>query len=249
METIKVSCRSCRLRKICLPAGLNDTETKKFETIVQQPRPLQRSQKIFRQGDPFESIYIVRSGTILTYISTGSGEQQVISFNFPGEIVGLNGISNDKFTSTAETIDVSSLCEITFSNLENMSAQIKSLQHHLNRVMSNELLIDQQLLVQISKTNAERRVASFLLNLSDRMHARGFSAVEFNLSMSRVDIGNYLGLAVETVSRQFTHFQDQGIISVSRKRVMINDIHRLRSVADQDDLVSRQSNLVSLAEN
>jgi len=239
MEIIKVTCSSCRLRSICLPADLNGTEIQKFEGIVKQPRPMQRGQKVFEPGEPFRSIYIVRSGTIQTYTTMSSGEQQVISFNLPGELVGLDGVGNDEFTSTAEAIEMTSLCEIPFSRLENMMGQSKTLQHQVHRFMGRELILDQQLLIQLAKINAERRVAAFLLNIADRLHARGFSAQEFNLPMTRVDIGNYLGLAVETVSRQMTHFQERDIISVSRKRVVINDVDRLREIANLDELIGR----------
>ena len=236
MEPIKVICSGCRLRNICLPTGLNNPELKRFEEIVKQPRPLQRGQRVYRPGDAFSSIYIVRSGTIKTYTTMSTGEQQVISFHLPGELVGLDGVSNDEFTSTAEAMEMTSICEISFNALENIMGQIKTLQHQVHRLMSKELLIDQQLLIQLGKMNAERRVAAFLLNISDRLHARGFSAVEFHLPMTRIDIGNYLGLAVETVSRQFTHFQEQDIIRVLRKHVIINSISKLRSIANLDDI-------------
>lgn len=240
MEFIKVTCSNCRLRSICLPARLNQAELKKFEQIVKQPRPLQRGQRLFNPGEPFNYIYVVRSGTVQTYLTMSSGEQQVISFNFSGELVGLEGVANDEYTSTAQAIEMTSLCEISFSNLESLMGQISSLQHHIHQIMTKEILIDQQLLIQLGKISAERRVAAFLLNISDRLHLRGFSAVEFNLPMTRSDIGNYLGLAVETVSRQFTHFQEQNIITVSRKRILINDIKKLKIVAKLDEPLEKR---------
>jgi len=249
MEIIKVTCSSCRLRNICLPADLNSTDLKKFEEIVKQPKPLQRGQKVFEPGDPFHYIYIVRSGTVQTFTTMSTGEQQVISFNLPGELVGLDGLGNDAFTSTAEAIEMTSLCEIKFSRLENMMGQCKPLQHEVHRFMGKELIVDQQLLIQLGKINAERRVAAFLLNLSDRLHARGFSASEFNLPMTRADIGNYLGLAVETVSRQMTHFQEQDIIAVSRKRITINDIDKLKSIANLNELVGKHPSITGSDRN
>lgn len=241
MESIKMTCSACRLRNICLPADLNEAEIREFEKIVKQPKPLQRGQKVFKPGDAFDSIYIVRSGSIQTYINMHSGEQQVLSFNLPGELVGFDGVSDDVFTSTAETIEMTSLCEIPFTKLEELSGKIKTLQHQLHRIMSKELLADQQLLIQLGKINAERRVAVFLINISERMHARGFSAKEFHLPMTRGDIGNYLGLAVETVSRQFTHFQEEQIIAVSRKRIVINDMDKLRAIAKLDNFAEQRS--------
>ncbi|MGD8567848.1 MAG: fumarate/nitrate reduction transcriptional regulator Fnr [Gammaproteobacteria bacterium] len=236
MEPIKITCSGCRLRHLCLPTGLNTIELKKFEEIVKQPRPLQRGQQIYRPGDTFNAIYIVRSGSIKTYTTMSTGEQQVIGFHLPGELVGLDGVSEDEFTSTAEAMEMTSVCEISFSKLEQIMGQVKTLQHQVHRQMGKELLIDQQLLIQLGKMNAERRVAAFLLNISDRLHTRGFSPFEFHLPMTRIDIGNYLGLAVETVSRQFTHFQVQETIRVLRKHVVINSIDQLRSIANVDDI-------------
>lgn len=241
MESNKMTCSDCRLRNMCLTSGLNEQEIKSFEKIVKQHKPLQRGQKVFQPGDPFDSIYIVRSGSIQTYITMRSGEQQVLSFNLPGELAGFDGVSDDIFTSTAETIEMTSLCEIPFTKLEELSGKIKTLQHQLHRIMSKEILTEQQLLVQLGKINAERRVAVFLLNISERMHARGFSAKEFQLPMTRGDIGNYLGLAVETVSRQFTHFQEEKIIAVSRKRIVINDIDKLRAIANLDNFNDKRT--------
>jgi CRP/FNR family transcriptional regulator len=218
-----------------LPNGLNTSELKKFEEIVKQPRPLQRGQQIYRPGDRFNAIYIVRSGSIKTYTTMSTGEQQVIGFHLPGELVGLDGVSDDEFSSTSEAMEMTSICEIPFTRLELAMSQIKTLQHQVHRLMGKELLVDQQLLIQLGKMNAERRVAAFLLNISDRLHKRGFSAREFHLPMTRIDIGNYLGLAVETVSRQFTHFQVEEIIRVLRKHVIINDLDKLRAIACVDD--------------
>jgi CRP/FNR family transcriptional regulator len=235
MDYIKITCSNCRLRSICLPASLNQAELNKFEKIVKQCRPLQRGQRLFNPGDPFNNIYVVRSGTVQTYVTMSSGEQQVISFNLSGELVGLEGVAIDEYTSTAQAVEMTSLCEISFSSLESLMGQIASLQHHMHQIMTKEILVDQQLLIQLGKISAERRVAAFLLNISNRLNMRGFSAVEFNLPMTRSDIGNYLGLAVETVSRQFTHFQEENIITVSRKRVLINDIKKLKLIANLDE--------------
>ena len=234
METVKVLCSDCRLRNLCLPQGLVATELKMLEEIVKQPRPMQRAQRLYLPGDTFHYLYIVRSGSLKTYTTTSSGQQQIIGFHLPGELVGLDGVSDGSYFCTAESMEMTSVCELPFAKLENIMGKIKVLQHQVHKLMSKEILTDQKLLLQMGKMNAEQRVAAFLLNISDRFYKRGFSASEFHLPMTRSDIGNYLGLAVETVSRQFSHFQELGVIKVSRKHVIIIQSHFLKSITNLD---------------
>ncbi|WP_455202537.1 fumarate/nitrate reduction transcriptional regulator Fnr [Kaarinaea lacus] len=234
MEPVKVLCSDCRLRNLCLPQGLVASEIKMLEEIVKQPRPMQRAQRLYLPGDTFHYLFIVRSGSLKTYTTTSSGQQQIIGFHLPGELVGLDGVSDGNYFCTAETMEMTSVCELPFSKLENIMGKIKGLQHQVHKLMSKELLTDQQLLLQLGKMNAEQRVAAFLLNISERFRKRGFSASEFHLPMTRSDIGNYLGLAVETVSRQFSHFQEMGVITVSRKHVIISNSQFLKSITNFD---------------
>ena len=234
MEPVKVLCGDCRLRNLCVPHGLAGRELKQLEEIVKQPRPLQRGQRLYLPGDKFHHLFIVRSGTLKTYTTTSSGEQQIIGFHLPGELVGLDGVSDGAYTCTAETMEMTSVCELPFTKLETVMGQIKILQHQVHKLMGKELLTDQQLLLQLGKMNAEQRVAAFLLNIACRFHQRGFSASEFHLPMTRSDIGNYLGLAVETVSRQFSHFQELDIVKVSRKHIIINKPEFLRTITNPD---------------
>ena len=227
----KVACSECSLRSLCLPFGLDGDELNRLDEIVKRPRPLQRAQRLYRPGEEFKSLYVVRSGSIKTYSSTNSGEQQIIGFHLPGELVGLDGVSSDLHTCSAESLEVTSVCELPFSKLESLSGQIRGLQRQLHRLMSKEILADQQLLLQLGKMSAEQRVAAFLVSISSRLHQRGFSATEFYLSMTRTDIGNYLGMAVETVSRQFTHFQEKNYLSATRRHVEINNLPALKELA------------------
>ena len=232
MEPVKVLCSDCRLRHLCLPQGLVDRELKMLEEIVKQPRPMQRAQRLYLPGDNFHYLFIVRSGSLKTYTTTSSGQQQIIGFHLPGELVGLDGVSDGNYFCTAEAMEMTSVCELPFTKLEHIMGKIRVLQHQVHKLMSKEILTDQQLLLQLGKMNAEQRVAAFLLNISDRLKQRGFSASEFHLPMTRSDIGNYLGLAVETVSRQFSHFQELGVIKVSRKHVIINKSQFLKSITN-----------------
>jgi len=210
---------------------LDGEELNKLDEIIKRPRPLQRSQRLYHPGDDFRSIYVVRSGSIKTYTTTTTGDQQITGFHLPGELVGLDGVSTDNYSCTAEALETTSVCELPFSRLETLSGQIQGLQRQLHRLMSKEILAEQQLLLQLGKMSAESRVAAFLVSISMRLHMRGFSETEFNLTMTRTDIGNYLGMAVETVSRQFTNFQEQGLLKASRKHIQILELDTLRQLS------------------
>ena len=231
LPQIKVACSDCSLRSLCLPFGLDGEELDKLDKIIKRPRPLQRSQRLYHPGDEFRSLYVVRSGSLKTYTTTSTGEQQITGFHLPGELVGLDGVSTDAYSCTAEALETTSVCELPFSKLESLSGQINGLQRQLHRLMSKEILAEQQLLLQLGKMSAEARVAAFLLSVSMRLHQRGFSPTEFNLTMTRTDIGNYLGMAVETVSRQFTSFQEQGIIKASRKHIQVLEMTKLQQIS------------------
>jgi len=234
MQTLKASCSNCHLRNMCLPAGLKATELASLEEIIRQPHPMQPGQALYTPGKPFEYVYIVHSGSVKSYTSTVSGDQQIVGFHWPGDLLGLDGVSDNEFTCTAEAMETTTVCEISFNTLEKLMSSSKTLQHQLHRLMGKELVTDQQLMLQLGKMNSEQRVAMFLLSVSHRLHVRGFSAHEFILPMTRLDIGNYLGLAVETVSRQFSLFQEQDLLQVIRKHVKIKNLDALNDIVGQE---------------
>ena len=227
----KVACGDCTLFQLCLPVGMDPPDLARLEGIIQRRRPLQRGEFVFRMGEGFHSIYAVRSGSVKTFVLTEDGREQVTGFHLPGELLGLDAISGEVHPCTARALETASLCEIPFDQLETLWAVIPALPRQLMRVMGKEILHDQTLLMLMSKKNAEERLAAYLLNLSMRFGRRGYSLRDYNLSMSRSDIGNYLGLAVETVSRIFTRFQDEGVLSVQRKHVQLLDLERLKALA------------------
>ncbi|MBD3609764.1 MAG: fumarate/nitrate reduction transcriptional regulator Fnr [Gammaproteobacteria bacterium] len=228
---IKVACQNCSLHQLCLPMGVDGEDLQKLDEIIKRRRPVKRGDDLFQVGDGFRAIYAVRSGSIKTYTPTHDGQEQVTGFHLPGEILGLDAISNSIHPCTAKSLETSSVCEIPFDRLEELGHQIPSLQRQMFKVMSREIFEEESHMLLLGKRNAEERLAAFLLSVSRRFKRRGFSDTEFNLSMSRNDIGNYLGLAVETVSRMFTRFQDDGVVEVDRKSVKILDMERLHRLA------------------
>jgi CRP/FNR family transcriptional regulator len=239
LAAIRVACKDCGLFQLCLPVGIDGADLDLLDSIIKRRRPIKRGEHLFQVSEPFQAIYAVRSGSIKTYIPTEDGYEQVIGFHLPGELVGLDAIHTDIHPCAAKALETTSVCEIPFDRLEELSERIPSLRHQLLKIMSREILHEQSLLMLLGKKNAEERLASLLLSLSGRYQQRGFSATEFNLSMSRNDIGNYLGLVVETVSRLFTRFQDERLLTVQRKHIRILDLPRLHALACQSRSCAR----------
>lgn len=227
-------CNECILSKLCLPIAVNQEEIDRLEDIIKQGRILNRGEYIFKQGTPFASCFAVRSGAIKTYSLSEEGEEQVNGFYLPGEIIGLDSINTNSYSCSAKALERTSVCEIPLDKLESLATQIPTLQHHFFQLMSREIQESRQLSMLLSKNTAEERIASLLLNLSSRFKSRKLSSTEFRLPMPRNDIGNYLGLAVETVSRVFTRFQNKGYITVQGREVTINDLEALQQVLRPD---------------
>jgi len=203
----------------------------RLDDIIRRLRPISRGGHVFRAGDPLSSIYAIRSGWVKTYALAEDGNEQVTGFHLAGELVGLDAIASGEHPCSAKALDTTSVCEIPFERLEDLSCEVPGLQRQLLRIMSQELTTDEELLMLLGKRSAEERLAALLLSISGRLKQRGYSAHEFRLPMSRNDIGNYLGLAVETVSRLFTRFQQQGLLSVENKLVTVENLDALKFAA------------------
>jgi CRP/FNR family transcriptional regulator len=227
LKDIKVACQECSLNEICLPVGMSAGDLQQLDDIIERKRPIVRGEHLFRSGDHFQSLYAVRSGSLKTYTTSEDGQEQVMGFHLPGELVGLDAIADGNHPLSAKALETTSVCEIPFPDLTSLSSQLPSLQHQLLRVMSQEIRDDEQNMVVLGQKSAEERLAAFLISLSNRFNRRGFSPYQFNLSMSRGDIGNYLGLALETVSRLFTRFQSEGLLRVDRKHIELLDREKL----------------------
>jgi CRP/FNR family transcriptional regulator len=226
----QISCASCRLNELCLPIALNKTEIHKLNEIVERNRPYQKGDHVYRQNDEFKSVYAVRSGSFKSYMLSGNGQGRVTGFYLPGEIIGMDGISSKHYANSTQSLEHSSICEIPFSQLEKLSHQLPNLQHHFFAIMGNEIAKDQQIHTLLSSYSAEERTASFLLGLSARFARISLSPIRFLLPMTRGDIGEYLGLTVETVSRIFTGLQKKNLILVNNREIEILDIEALKGV-------------------
>ena len=229
----QVSCNTCSLSSLCLPVSLNMTEMERLDNIIEKSRPLKKGDHLFHQGSPFASVYALRAGTVKTYTITNEGEEQITGFYFPGELVGMSGFDSGEYPFSAKILETTTVCEIPFERLDDLSGQLPELRRQILRTMSKEIREEQQMMLLLSKKNAEERVATFLIKLSLRFKARGYSETTFRLSMSRNEIGNYLGLAVETVSRIFTRFQKSDLLHVEGKEVHIQDLNQLYSLSGE----------------
>lgn len=225
---IRSSCATCSLRELCLPVGLNEEEVETLGEVIVNKKKIQRGGYLHRTGTKFQALYAVKSGFLKTCVLEEDGRQQVTGFHMAGELLGLDAISADMHTCDAVALEDSEVCEIPFSKLEDISRTIPSLMHHFHKIMSREIVRDHGLMLLLGSMKAEERLASFLLNMSRRFAIRGYSETDFNLRMTREEIGSYLGLKLETVSRAFSKLQEDAIIAVNNKHVKILNLERLK---------------------
>jgi CRP/FNR family transcriptional regulator len=226
-----IKCQDCSISQLCIPVSLNSEEMGKLDDIIERKKPLHKGDFLFEAGQPLRSIYAVRSGSFKSYTLTESGEEQITGFHLAGDIVGFDGISTMSHRSYAQAMETAMVCEIPFTTLDDLSGKLPKLRHQVMRMMSNEINYDQEMLLMLNKKTAEERLAAFLANLSTRFGERGFSKKEFRLTMTRGEIGNYLGLTVETISRLLSRFQKAEIIKVEGKFITIVNADELFKVA------------------
>lgn len=226
-----IKCQDCSISQLCIPVSLNSEEMGKLDDIIERKKPLHKGDFLFEAGQPLRSIYAVRSGSFKSYTLTESGEEQITGFHLAGDIVGFDGISTMSHRSYAQAMETAMVCEIPFTTLDDLSGKLPKLRHQVMRMMSNEINYDQEMLLMLNKKTAEERLAAFLANLSTRFGDRGFSKKEFRLTMTRGEIGNYLGLTVETISRLLSRFQKAEIIKVEGKFITILSADELFKVA------------------
>lgn len=230
---IKVACSNCSLRDLCLPVGLSEEEMARIDEVISTRRKVRRKAALFRNGEKFHALYAIRTGVFKTCVIAEDGRDQVTGFQMAGEIVGLDGIVNDRHTCDAVALEDAEVCVLPFDRIGELSREVGALQHHLHRIMSREIVREHGVMLLLGTMRAEERLAAFLLNLVQRLQVRGFSQSELVLRMTRQEIGSYLGLKLETVSRTFSRFVEEGMVEVQRRHVRIVDVERLRGMLSQ----------------
>lgn len=226
-----MACGDCGVYRLCAPFGVDADKDRVLGGIIKHRGVFRRGEILFSMGQPFEAVYAIRSGSVKTYVSTDDGRVQITGFHVAGELLGLNAMSAGLYTSEARALETTSVCEVAVERLNELSRREPGLQGSLIRIMSDEIEHHQQLMLLLGKKTAEERIATYLLSLSRRFAKRHYSATEFNLSMSRSDIGNYLGIAEETVCRILSRFEDEGLVSIRYRHVVLNDLARIEGIA------------------
>ena len=232
LQEAKVACSNCNMRELCMPVGLNDEELMHIDRIVSSRVKISRGEHLYQAGDSFRSLFAVRTGFFKTTVSSEDGREQVTGFLMAGEILGLDGIVSDHHACDAIALEDSEVCVMPFDKLEELSAHVSSLQRHVHKIMSREIVRDQGVMLLLGSMRAEERLAAFLLNLTQRLQSRGFSPKEIVLRMTREEIGSYLGLKLETVSRGFSRFVSEGILEVQQRQVRVLDQQALKLIAN-----------------
>jgi CRP/FNR family transcriptional regulator, anaerobic regulatory protein len=232
-QTIKVACSNCNLRELCMPIGLSPEELERIDEVVATRRKIKRGSPLFRNGEAFNSLFAIRTGFFKTCVTAADGRDQVTGFQMAGEIIGLDGIVSDRHTCDAVALEDAEVCVMPFDRVGELSRDIGALQHHVHRIMSREIVREHGVMLLLGSMRAEERLAAFLLNLVQRLHARGFSRSELVLRMTREEIGSYLGLKLETVSRTFSKFAEDGMVEVLQRHLRIIDAAALRRVLNQ----------------
>lgn len=226
-----IHCQNCSISELCLPFSLNDEELDTLDNIIDRKRPIHKGDELYQSGEKMQSLYAIRTGTFKTFTINNQGEEQITGFHLPGDLLGFDAISQATHPSFAKALETSMVCEIPYTTLDDLSSKMPKLRTQVLRLMSTEIKTDQDMLSLLNRKNAEQRLATFIVLLSERYKERKLSPYEFRLTMTRGDIGNYLGLTVETISRLLNRFDKEGLLSVNGKFIIINDIEAVKKVA------------------
>jgi CRP/FNR family transcriptional regulator len=229
----RTSCMDCNLRKDC---AWSELEPELLGSLEAVPQLFRRGENLFHAGDPLHSLYVVRSGSLKTCLVSAEGDEQVVAFHTPGDVIALDAIADGHYSCDAVALDTASVCAISYDELAARAARRPGLQRFLLRAMSAAIKRGAEMVMMLGKNSAEQRMASFLLDAAEAQHRRGYSSTDIMLPMSRADIGNYLSLAVETVCRLLTRMQGEGIVQVERNAVTILDHAALTAVAGRASL-------------
>ena len=236
-DSVKIACSNCNLRELCMPMGLSPAELLRVDELVTTRRTVKRGASLFFNGEPFTALFAIRTGFFKTSVATEDGRDQVTGFQMAGEIMGLDGIVNDRHTCDAVALEDAEVCVLPFDRIEEISREISALQSHVHKIMSREIVREHGVMLLLGSMRAEERLAAFLLNLVQRLQTRGFSSSALVLRMTREEIGSYLGMKLETVSRTFSKFSDDNIIEVKQRQIHIKDADALKRIVNPQVLL------------
>jgi CRP/FNR family transcriptional regulator len=231
VQALKASCSACSMHQLCLPMGLENADIDRLDSIIGGRRRVARDERLYQMDEPFKNLYAVRFGHFKTYQVNAAGEAQITGFQMAGELLGMDAISGDRHHCDAVALEDSEVCEIPFAHLEDLFGHVPTLLRHFHRIMSREITREQNVMLLLGNMRAEQRFAVFLVNLSARYAARGYAANSFQLRMSREDIGNYLGLTIESISRLLSRFKKLGLIEVDKRDIKLLEPVRLKAMA------------------
>jgi CRP/FNR family transcriptional regulator, anaerobic regulatory protein len=221
IREFKAHCQTCGMRELCLPVGFNNDEMRQFDAVVTHRTRLQKYESLYAPGDPFRALYAIQLGSLKTVVASEDGRKQIAGYHMPGEIIGFDGIANDAHRAGAIALQDAELCALPFTDIEHLARTMPALQRNLHRIMSREITRDHVAMLMLGSMRAEERVAAFLLNLADRYQRLGYSPTEYVLRMSREEIGSFIGLKLETVSRLLSRFHQEGYIHVQGRTVKL----------------------------
>lgn len=231
LARLRKSCGQCSLQQLCLPAGISGEELERLDELVKKRRPLERGDRLFRTGSALSALFVARTGSFKTVAMNEDGDEQIIGFHLPGELIGLDALGSGSHRCEAEALEGAEVCEIPMNELERVAQQVPGLQHQLLRIIGKSMELDQDHLGMLGRRHAAERVLLFIHGLSERLRSLGRPHDQFSLPMSREEIASYLGLVIETVSRSFTKLQEDGVISIRGRQLKILDSKRLSDAA------------------
>ena len=233
ISSLRSHCATCSMRTLCLPVGLTEADLDELEAVLGNRTKLKKGDALFHNGATFTALYAVKLGSLKTTVLSDDGREQVAGYHMPGDLLGLDGMGSNRHGCEAIALEDSELCVLPFQRIEELARHIPALQHNLHKFLSREIERDHRVMLLLGSMRAEERLAAFLLNLSERYKARGYSSTEFVLRMTREEIGSYLGLKLETVSRLFSKFQEEGLVMVAGRSVKIIDMPVLKQLVGQ----------------
>lgn len=226
-----ISCETCSLNNVCLPHGLTEKEINLLETAIDKTTKIKKKETLFKANEVTSGIYAVKSGAIKTSIANADGQEQVLEFHLPGDMLGFDAFNNGSHSCDAIALEDTFLCKIPVEDFDSLCERLSGLRRELRHQVGKEIEHNQQLLLSLGQQQTDERLATFLLQISAHYQSRGFSSKEFSLPMSRQDLSNYLGMAVETLSRIISRMTDNGLINVERRMVIITNMDKLEALA------------------